>query len=352
MLRAKIIGIGSYVPERIVTNDELRFLDDQHVRQDTPRIETSDEWIRTRTGIEERRYVPNDGKWGASDVALPAAKRALEDAGLEAKDVDCIIFATLSPDIHFPGSAVFLQTKLGIDGENGCACYDIRQQCSGFVYGMQMADAFIRTGMYKHVLLVGAEVHSHSLDFSTRGRDVTVLFGDGAGAVVIAADDNAGERDGILYTKVGADGSGAWDLYLKVFEIAHLPYVWYDASTRQEPNVLYPQMQGKKVFLNAVRAMNLSTREAMQKTGLTWKDVDWFVPHQANLRIIEATAKRLEMPMDRVVVTVDRHGNTSSGSVPLALDEAVRSGRVQRGQLLLLEAFGGGFTWGSALLRY
>jgi 3-oxoacyl-[acyl-carrier-protein] synthase III len=351
MLRAKIIGIGSYVPERIVTNDELRYLDDQHVRHDTPRIETSDEWIRTRTGIEERRFVPNDGKWGASDVGLPAAKRALEDAGIEAKEVDCIIFATLSPDIHFPGSAVFLQSKLGIDGESGCACYDIRQQCSGFVYGMQMADAFVRTGIYKKVLLVGAEVHSHALDYSTRGRDVTVLFGDGAGAVVIGADENAGERDGILYTKVGADGSGAWDLYLKVFEIAHLPYVWYDASTQQEPAIMYPQMVGKKVFLNAVRAMNLSTREAMQKTGLTWKDVDWFVPHQANLRINEAVVHYAEIPPEKVLNSIQKFGNTTAATVPLTIDYHRQKGTLKKGDLVVSSVFGAGYTWGAAIFR-
>ncbi len=233
MIRSKILGIGSFVPERVVTNDEIRYLDDQHVRAAEPRIETADAWIRTRTGIEERRYVPNDGTWACSDVALPAARRAIEDAGCEPKDIDCIILATLSPDIHFPGTAVFLQSKLGIDGENGCACFDIRQQCSGFLYALQMADAFVRTGIYRRVLVVGAELHSHSLDYSTRGRDVTVLFGDGAGAVVLGPVETDDPREGVLYTKVGADGSGAWDLHLKVFEVKHLPYVWYDWSGRR-----------------------------------------------------------------------------------------------------------------------
>src|SRR5215510_4933139 len=185
MIRSKILGLGSYVPDRVVTNEELRFLDDRHVRQDTPQMETSDDWIRTRTGIEERRYVANDGKTACSDLAVEAAKRAIEDAGCEAKDIDCIILSTLSPDIHFPGTAVFLQSKLGIDGENGCACFDIRQQCSGFLYGLQMADAFVKTGVYRRVLLVGSELHSHSLEYATRGRDVAVLFGDAAGAVVV-----------------------------------------------------------------------------------------------------------------------------------------------------------------------
>src|SRR6185503_13343796 len=242
MIRSKILGLGSYVPDRVVTNDEIRYLDDQHVRQAEPRTETTDDWIRTRTGIEERRYVPNDGQWACSDVALPAARAAIADAGCQAKDIDCIILSTLSPDIHFPGTAVFLQSKLGIDGESGCACFDIRQQCSGFVYGLQMADAFVKTGVYKRVLLVGSELHSHSLDYATRGRDVMVLFGDGAGAVVVGPVETSDEREGILYTKVGADGSGAMDLYLKVFEVKHLPYVFYDAKSRDENLIMYPQM--------------------------------------------------------------------------------------------------------------
>ncbi len=184
MIRSKILGLGSYVPDRVVKNEEIPFLNDKHVRQDTQQTETNDEWIRARTGIEERRYVPNDGKWTTSDLGVEAAKRAIEDAGLEPKDIDCIIFGTLSPDIHFPGTGVFLQSKLGIDGEGGCPCYDIRQQCSGFVYGLEMADAFVRAGKYERVLVVGAELHSHALEYTTRGRDVMVLFGDGAGAVV------------------------------------------------------------------------------------------------------------------------------------------------------------------------
>jgi 3-oxoacyl-[acyl-carrier-protein] synthase-3 len=262
-MRSKILGLGSYVPDRVVTNDEIRYLDDQHVRHEQARMETNDAWIRTRSGIEERRYVPNDGNWACSDLALQASRRAIEDAGCQPRDIDCIILATLSPDIHFPGTAVFLQSKLGIDGEEGCACYDIRQQCSGFLYGLQMADAFVKTGVYRRVLLVGSELHSHSLEYATRGRDVTVLFGDGAGAVVIGPDESDDPRQGILYTKVGADGSGALDLYLKVFEVKHMPYIYYDASTRSEPHLMYPQMNGKKVFLHAVRAMNLSTREAL-----------------------------------------------------------------------------------------
>ena len=351
MVRSKILGIGSFVPDRVVTNEEIRYLDERHVRGAEVRMETTDAWIRTRSGIEERRYVPNDGTWACSDLALPAAKRAIEDAGCEPKDVDCIILATLSPDIHFPGTALFLQSKLGIDGDTGCACYDIRQQCSGFLYGLQMADAFVKTGLYRRVLVVGSELHSHSLDYSTRGRDVTVLFGDGAGAVIVGPVETDDPREGILYTRVGADGSGAWDLHLKVFDVKHLPYVWYDASTREEALLMYPQMNGKKVFLNAVRAMNLSTREALAKTGLGWKDVDWFVPHQANLRINEAVVQYAEIPPEKVLNTIQRYGNTTAASVPLTIDHHRQAGTVKKGDLILSSVFGAGFTWGTAIFR-
>jgi 3-oxoacyl-[acyl-carrier-protein] synthase-3 len=351
MLRAKILGIGSYVPDRVVTNDEIRFLNEKHERCDEPQTETNDAWIRTRTGIEERRYVPNDGKTGCSDLAVHAAKRALEDAGVEAKEIDCIILGTLSPDIHFPGTAVFLQSKLGIDGEDGCACYDIRQQCSAFLYGMEMADAFIRTGKYKRILLVGSEVHSHSLDYSTRGRDVMVLFGDGAGAAVIGPVESDDPKEGILYTRVQADGSGAMDLYLKVFEIAHLPYVYYDANDRDVNQIKYPQMNGKRVFLNAVRAMNLSTREALAKTGLGWSDIDWFVPHQANLRINEAVVQYAEIPPEKALNSIQWYGNTTAATVPLTIDHWRKAGKVKKGDLILSSVFGAGFTWGAAIFR-
>ncbi len=351
MIRAKILGIGSYVPDRVVTNDDLRYLDDQHVKADAPRIDTSDEWIRARSGIEERRYVPNDSTWSCSDLALQAARRALADAGCEATELDCIILATLSPDIHFPGTAVFLQSKLGIDGMEGCACFDIRQQCSGFLYGLQMADAFVRAGTYRRVLVVGSELHSHSLDYSTRGRDVTVLFGDGAGAVLVGPVETTDEKEGILYTKVGADGSGAWDLYLKVFEVKHMPYVWYDATKREEFKTMYPQMNGKKVFLNAVRAMNLATRAAMEKTGLGWGDIQWFVPHQANLRINEAVVQYAEIPPEKVLNTIQKFGNTTAATVPLTIDHHRQAGTVKKGDMVLSAVFGAGFTWGAAIFR-
>jgi 3-oxoacyl-[acyl-carrier-protein] synthase-3 len=351
MVRAKILGIGSFVPDRVVTNDEIRYLDDQHIRGTVARTETSDEWIRTRTGIEERHYVPNDGKWACSDLALPAAQRAIADAGCEPKDIDCIILGTLSPDIHFPGTAVFLQSKLGIDGMNGCACFDIRQQCSAFIYGLQMADAFVRQGLYRRVLVVGSELHSHSLDYSTRGRDVMVLFGDAAGAVVVGPVESTDPHEGIVYTKVGADGSGAMDLYMKVFEIKHMPFVWYDASKDDDYLIKYPQMNGKKVFLNAVRAMNLATRDALDKTGLTWGEIDWFVPHQANLRINEAVAQYAEIPAEKVLNSIQKYGNTTAASVPLTIDHHRKLGTVKKGDLVLSTVFGAGFTWGAGVFR-
>jgi 3-oxoacyl-[acyl-carrier-protein] synthase-3 len=351
MLRAKILGLGSFAPARVVSNDELRYLDGHHVAGAKARTETSDEWIRGRTGIEERRYAPTDGTSTCSDLALSAAKAALLDAACAAEDIDCIIFATLSPDIHFPGSAVFLQSKLGIDGIHGCACFDIRQQCSGFVYGLQMADAFVRQGLYKRILLVGAEIHSHSLDYSTRGRDVMVLFGDAAGAVVVGAVETADEREGVLYTKVGADGSGAMDLYLKVFGVDHWPQVWHNTTDEADYLVKYPQMNGKKVFLNAVRAMNLATREALEATGMGWSDIDWFVPHQANLRINEAVVQYAEVPPEKVLNSIHKFGNTTAASVPLTLDYHRGLGTVKKGHTVLSTVFGAGFTWGSAIFR-
>lgn len=350
MIRSKILGLGSYVPDRVVPNEELAYLDERHVRHAEKRTETTADWIRTRTGVEERRYVPNDESTTCSDLAHRAATRALEDAGCTAKEVDCIILATLSPDIHFPGTAVFLQSRLGIDGDDGCPCFDIRQQCSGFLYGLQMADMFVKSGQYKRVLLVGSELHSHSLDYTTRGRDVMVLFGDGAGAVVVGPTESDNPREGILYTKLGADGSGAMDLHLKVFDSKKMPHIQYDPEWGT-PKVAFPQMNGKKVFLNAVRSMNLGTRAALDATGLTWDDVDWFVPHQANLRINEAVAKFAEIPPEKVLNSIQCYGNTTAATVPLTIDHHRKAGRVKKGDLVVSAVFGAGFTWGAAVFQ-
>lgn len=348
MIRTRILGLGSYVPDRVVTNEEIPFLDDKHVRQPTQQTETNDAWIQQRTGIKERRYVPNDGTTWTSDLATSAAKRAIADANIEPSDIDCIILGTLSPDFMFPGTAVMVQKKLGIE-RTTCACYDIRQQCSAMVYGLQMADAFVRTGMYKRILLIGAELHSHSLDYSTRGRDTMVLFGDGAGAFVLGPMDIDDPRAGILYTSAHADGTGAMDLRLKLFEIARLPYMNYDATDREKNELMYPYMEGKRVFLNAVRGMVMSTQTALQKTGLTWDDIQWFVPHQANLRINEKVVEVAKIPPEKVLNTIEFYGNTTAATVPLTIDYWRQQGKVRRGDRILSSVFGAGYTWGAAI---
>lgn len=349
MIRTKILGLGSYVPDRVVKNEEISFLDDKHVRQATQQTETNDEWIQKRTGIRERRYVPNDGSVATSDLALQAAQRALIDANLEPTELDCIIFGTLSPDFHFPGSGVVLQRKLGIAEKTSCACFDIRQQCSAFVYGLQMADAFIRSGTYKRVLLVGAELHSHSLDFTTRGRDVTVLFGDGAGAMVLGPMETDDARAGVMYTAAHADGNGANDLYLKIFDISKLPYIDYNALDREQNALMYPHMDGKRVFLNAVRGMVMSTQTALAKTGLGWDDIQWFVPHQANLRINEKVVEVAKIPPEKVLNSIEIYGNTTAATVPLTIDHWRKEGKVKRGDRILSSVFGSGFTWGATI---
>ena len=280
---------------------------------------------------------------------ISTTTRAIADANLEPNDIDCIILGTLSPDFHFPGTAVLVQKKLGID-RNACACFDIRQQCSAFVYGLQMADAFIRTGMYKRILLIGAELHSHSLDFSTRGRDVMVLFGDGAGAMVLGPQESDDPRAGIMYTSAHADGSGAMDLYLKIYEIARMPYLDYDPKDRSANELMmYPKMDGKRVFLNAVRGMVMSTQAALAKTGLSWDDVQWFVPHQANLRINEKVVEVAKIPPEKVLNTIEFYGNTTAATVPLTIDHWRKQGKVKKGDRVLAAVFGSGFTWGAAI---
>ncbi|HKN79563.1 MAG TPA: beta-ketoacyl-ACP synthase III [Lysobacter sp.] len=320
---ARIAGTGSYLPEKCLTNDDLaKFVD------------TSDEWIAARTGIRER-HVAADGET-TGDLAYHAAVRALEAAGVAPSELDLIILGTTTPDLIFPSTACLLQHRLGA---NGCPAFDVNAACSGFVYALTIADKFIRSGAARTALVVGSETLTRMLDWDDRAT--CVLFGDGAGAVVLKADTETG----ILSTHMHADGGKKELLWNPVGVSVGFKPEEKNAGVR----VL---MTGNEVFKHAVKALDSVVEEALEANGLDRHDIDWLIPHQANLRIIEATAKRLDMPMERVVVTVDKHGNTSSGSVPLALDEAVRSGRVQRGQLLLLEAFGGGFTWGSALLRY
>lgn len=357
MIRTKVLGLGSYVPERVVTNHELPFLNQKHEVCEEQQIDTNHDWIKQRSGIEERRYVPNDGNWVTSDLALHAAKACIEDSGVDPNEIDCIILGTLSPDIHFPGTAVFLQHKLGIH-DNSCACYDIRQQCSGFVYGLEMADAFIQTKKFKRVLLVGAELHSHSLEFSTRGRAVTVLFGDGAGAMLLGPEEVEDDTDvpmkdrkGVLYTQTAANGSGAWGLYLKAFDIGKSPMVYYDGNNTEENMDMWPQMKGKAVFMNAVKNMVASIKKALDETGLTWDDIDWFVPHQANLRINETVGQYAKIPPEKTLNTIMFYGNTTAATVPLTIDHWRKEGKVKEGDLILSTVFGAGFTWGTAIFR-
>jgi 3-oxoacyl-[acyl-carrier-protein] synthase-3 len=319
---ARIAGTGSYLPERIVTNAEL-----------AARVDTSDAWIQARTGIRQR-HIAAEGQT-TSDLAFEAATRAMAAAGVLATEIDLIIVGTTTPDIIFPSTACLLQHRLGA---NGCTAFDLNAACSGFVYALGVADKFIRTGASKCALVVGAETLSRMLDWTD--RSTCVLFGDGAGAVVLKPD----AQTGVLSTHLHADGG-----YKKLLWNP----VGVSAGFTDEPNHgVRVLMAGSEVFKVAVKTLDAVVEETLAANGISKSQIDWLIPHQANLRIITATAKRLGMPMERVVVTVDRHGNTSAASVPLALDEAVRSGRVQRGELLLLEAFGGGFTWGSALLRY
>ena len=320
---SRIAGTGSYLPEKVLTNDDLSKI-----------VDTNDEWIAARTGIRERHVVA-EGET-TSDLAYHAATRAMEAAGVDAGEIDLIVLGTTTPDLIFPSTACLLQHRLGA---NGCPAFDVNAACSGFIYALTVADKFIRSGAAKTALVVGAETLTRMLDWSD--RSTCVLFGDGACAVVLKADSEAG----ILSTHLHADGGKKELLWNPVGVSVGFKPGEHNAGVK----VL---MTGNDVFKHAVKALDAVVEETLEANGLDRHDIDWLIPHQANLRIIEATAKRLDMPMERVIVTVDKHGNTSSGSVPLALDEAVRSGRVQRGQLVLLEAFGGGFTWGSALLRY
>lgn len=320
---SRIAGTGSFLPEKVLTNDDLSKI-----------VDTSDEWIRTRTGIRER-HIAGEGE-NSSDLGYQAALRALEAAGVAPSDIDMIVVGTTTPDIVFPSTACLIQARLGAEG---CMALDVNAACSGFIYALTVADKFIRTGDAKTVLVVGAETLTRITDWTD--RTTCVLFGDGAGAVVLKADSEAG----ILSTHLHADGSKKELLWNPVGVSAGFK----PEETNNGSRIL---MKGNDVFKYAVKALDSVLDEALHANQLDKHDLHWLVPHQANLRIIEATAKRLDMSMDQVVVTVDRHGNTSSASVPLALDEAVRDGRIQRGQLLLLEAFGGGFTWGSALIRY
>ncbi|MGA7874202.1 MAG: beta-ketoacyl-ACP synthase III [Desulfoferrobacter sp.] len=331
MIRTIIRGIGSYVPPKVVKNDDLAQL-----------FTTSNEWIQTRTGIEERHFAEEGTS--CSDLALEAAKRALEDAGMNAVDLDFIIFATLSPDHHFPGTGCYLQKKLGTPP---IGCLDVRNQCTGFLYSMAVADAFIRTGTYQNILVIGSEIHSGALDFSDRGRDVAVLFGDGAGAAIFSASD-ADDR-GVLYTELHADGEFARALHMDIWDISKKPFLNQQSIEMEN---ISPQMDGRTVFKHAVTRLVEVVLNTLKKNGLRPDEIKYVIPHQANLRINQMVAERLKMPKEKFLNNIQKYGNTTAASIPLLLDENYRAGKLQRGDLLMLIAFGSGFTWGSALLRW
>ena len=321
---ARIIGTGSYLPPRRLTNNDLAAELAQRG------LETSDEWIVERTGIHARHFAAPDVT--SSDLALEASKNAIQAAGITAQDIDLIIVATSTPDMVFPSTAAILQNKLGIT--NGCPAFDVQAVCSGFVYALTVADSMIQTGAAKRVLVVGSEVFSRILDFND--RTTCVLFGDGAGAVVLEASDTPG----ILATDLHADG--------KYVGILCVPGHVSGGQVLGDPTL---KMDGQAVFKLAVGVLDKAARAVLAKAGKTEADIDWLIPHQANIRIMLSTAKKLHLPVEKVIVTVHDHGNTSAASIPLALDHGVRSGQIQPGQTLLLEGVGGGFTWGAVLLN-
>lgn len=340
MIKSTIKGIGHYVPENVVTNDDLASL-----------MNTSDAWITERTGIRQRRHRKNrnDSRETTAYLGFRASEMAIKNAGLTAKDIDYIVFATLSPDYFFPGCGVLLQEMLGCDT---IGALDVRNQCSGFVYAMSVANAFIKSGTYKNILVVGAEVHSFGLDFSDAGRGVSVIFGDGSGAVVLSAgeEENAGD---ILSFNMHSEGKYADELCTK---FPGSKYGWSDRMRLEPENVtdaeIYPVMNGNFVFKHAVSRFPETMNEALQKAGKRVEDLDMFIPHQANLRIAQYVQQQFGLPDEKVFNNIQKYGNTTAASIPLALSEAIQSGKIKRGDLVLLSAFGSGFTWGSVLFEY
>lgn len=319
MIRSVVKGIGSYLPERILTNAEL-----------SKTVETSDEWIRERTGIGQRHIVADDQC--TSDLGLEAAKAALKDAGMTADDIDLIVVSTTTPDYTFPATATIIQNKLGI--KHGAA-FDLQAVCSGFIYGVNVVDSLLRTGTAKNALLIGAETFSRILDWED--RTTCVLFGDGAGAIVMSAEVIT--DSGVLSTFIRSNGE-------------HRELLYVDGGPSKTQTVGHVRMVGNQVFKHAVKDIAGAMQACAEKAGIPISEIDWFVPHQANQRILNGVAKRLKLDPAQVISTVELHANTSAASVPLAMDAAVKDGRIKRGDLVMLEAFGGGFTWGAALLRY
>jgi len=317
MIFSKITGVGSYLPKKVLTNKDLE-----------KSLDTTDEWITLRTGIKERHIVgPNEH---TTDLAFEAARNAINNASINAKEIDLIIVATTTPDKIFPSTACNVQTKLGI---KNCPAFDVQAVCSGFIYALSIADKFIKTNSAKNILVIGADSMSKITDYTDRSN--AILWGDGAGAVVLSASN----EQGILSTHIHADGQHE--------DLLHVPKI--NVGNKIQQTI---EMKGSQVFKIAVNTLDKIVDEALIANQLQKEDIDWLVPHQANIRILEATAKKLEMSMNKVIVTIDRHGNTSAASIPLALNDGIQSGKIKSGHLLLMEAFGGGFTWGSALIRY
>ena len=340
MMKSSILGTGHYVPENIVTNDDLSKL-----------MNTNDQWITERTGIKERRHRKNrnDSEETTAFLGLKASEMALKNAKISAKDLDFIIFATLSPDYFFPGCGVLLQEMLGCDT---IGALDVRNQCSGFVYAMSVANAFIKSGTYKNILVVGAEIHSFGLDMSDEGRGVSVIFGDGAGAVILSATEDEKSGD-ILNCNLHSEGKFADELCTK---FPGSKFGWSDRMRLEPENVtneeIYPIMNGNFVFKNAVTRFPETMKEALEKAGKTVEDLDMFIPHQANLRIAQFVQQKFNLPDEKVFNNIQKYGNTTAASIPIALSEAIEQGKIKRGDLVLLSAFGSGFTWGSVLFNY
>ncbi|WP_124640540.1 MULTISPECIES: 3-oxoacyl-ACP synthase III family protein [Amniculibacterium] len=340
MFKSIIKGTGHYVPENRVTNDDLSNL-----------MNTNDDWITERTGIKERRHRKErvHSEETTTTYALKASQMALRSAGLSAKDLDFIVFATLSPDYFFPGCGVLLQEQLGC---NTIGALDVRNQCSGFVYAMSVANAFIKSGVYKNILVVGAEIHSFGLDFSDEGRGVSVIFGDGAGAMILSASESENDGD-VLAVNMHSEGKYAEELAVKFpgTKLGWSDVLWSEnhAITKQD---VYPFMNGNFVFKHAVTRFPETMMEALDKAGKTISDLDLFIPHQANLRIAQFIQQKFGLPDDKVFNNIQKYGNTTAASIPIAFSEAVEQGRAKRGDLILLSAFGSGFTWGSVLFQY
>jgi 3-oxoacyl-[acyl-carrier-protein] synthase-3 len=330
--RTIITGTGHYVPPKVVTNFDLEKI-----------MNTSDEWIRQRSGIVERRYA-EEGV-GSSDLGLEAARQAIRSAGIDPGEIDFVIAATLSPDHYFPGIGVMIQAKLGL-GTVGAL--DVRDQCCGFIYGLSVADQYIKTGMYKKILLVAAELQSHNLDLSDEGRDIAVLFGDGGGAVILEPHE-ADDGRGVLSTHLFSDGRFVQDLWMENPSPRRNPVFQRELFDQGR---FFPRMDGKNVFKNASERMPEAVETALAANGLSVDEVALLIPHQANDRISQMVAHKLRLPLEKVVRNIDRFGNTTAASIPVALDESVRDGRLNRGDILVLTAFGSGFTWASAVIRW